>query len=173
MPHAVFFDRDGIVNVRRVGDYVTTWEEFQFLPEVFSALPRVHALGYLAIVATNQRGVSLGRMSLHDVEVVHSRMQEELRTRTGNTFDDILVCPHDNDAGCDCRKPLPGLLLSAAAKWDIDLAASWMIGDGERDVVAGNRAGCRSILVGPETTTAAGWRVDTLAAAVDIIAGAA
>lgn len=170
MNRAVFFDRDGIVNERRPDDYVTSWREFVFLPDVFSALPRAHTLGFLAIVITNQRGVSLGRMTMDDVDLIHDRMQFELQTRCGDSFDDIVVCPHGNDEGCDCRKPNPGMLVQSAEKWDVDCSRSWMIGDSETDVIAGARAGCRTILVGGATATTADVQCATLGAALEHIA---
>ena len=172
MTRAVFFDRDGIVNVRRPDDYVTSWEEFDFLPDVFTALPRVHAMGYRAIIVSNQRGVALGRMTREDVDAVHAFMQQELSETCGEAFDDIFVCPHDNSEHCACRKPEPGMILRAAEKWDIDCAKSWMIGDAESDVVAGRRAGCRTILVGAPRESVADVQCASLNDAIGVIEAA-
>jgi D-glycero-D-manno-heptose 1,7-bisphosphate phosphatase len=144
---AVFFDRDGVVNRRRIDDYVKEWTEFEFLPEVFSVLPRVHDAGYLAVLVTNQRGIARGLMTLETLEEIHTTMQRELRKWGSGGFDAIYFCPHGRDAGCACRKPLPGMLLQAAREHRIDLAASWMIGDSESDIEAGRAAGCRTILI--------------------------
>lgn len=111
---AVFFDRDGIVNRRRVDDYVKRWEEFEFLPEIFAILPRVHEAGYIAVLVTNQRGIARGLMTEEALGEIHRTMQGRLRERTGAGFDAIYYCPHERDAECDCRKPLPGMLLEAA-----------------------------------------------------------
>ena len=149
---ALFFDRDGIINRRRFDDYVKRWEEFEFLPDIFSVLGDVVAAGYLPVLITNQRGISRGLMTLEDLMSIHEKMQQELLSRAGAQFGGIYYCPHGNDAGCDCRKPLPGMLHRAADDFDIDLAASWMIGDSESDVEAGLAAGCRAALVAPQGT---------------------
>jgi D-glycero-D-manno-heptose 1,7-bisphosphate phosphatase len=150
---AVFFDRDGIVNRRRVDDYVKRWEEFEFLPEIFEILPRVHAAGYVAILVTNQRGIARGLMTEQALDEIHRTMQRQLRERAGAAFDAIYHCPHERDAGCSCRKPMPGMLLDAAREHALDLPSSWMIGDSESDVAAGRAAGCRTILVSDTATT--------------------
>jgi len=160
---AIFFDRDGVVNVRRVDDYVKTWDEFAFLPDIFSVLPRVREAGYLTILVTNQRGIARSLMSEASLATIHERMQAALQGRTGHRFDAIYYCPHDRDAACDCRKPLPGMLLQAAAEHGIDLAASWMIGDSESDIEAGIAAGCRTVRVtAQEIESAADFVVPTL-----------
>jgi histidinol-phosphate phosphatase family protein len=147
---AIFFDRDGVVNRRRVDDYVKSWEEFEFLPEIFDLLPSVHAAGYLAVLVTNQRGIARRLMSEETLGEIHERMQSMLRERTGHAFDAIYHCPHDTGDGCDCRKPLPGMLLRAAHDLDLDLPASWMIGDSESDIEAGIAAGCHTAKLDPE-----------------------
>lgn len=144
---AIFFDRDGVVNRRRIDDYVKRWEEFEFLPGIVDVLPRVRQAGYLAILVTNQRGIARGLMSDDDLSTIHESMQAELRAHANAGFDAIYHCPHERDAGCHCRKPLPGMLLDAARDHAIDLASSWMIGDSESDIVAGHAAGCRTILL--------------------------
>ncbi len=160
---AIFIDRDGVVNRRLVGDYVKRWEEFVFLPGIFDVLPEIHARGFLAILITNQRGIARGLMTEDDLAAIHSAMQGELMDRSGHQFDAIYYCPHDRDAGCNCRKPQPGMLLNAAADLSIDLSRSWMIGDSESDVEAGIAAGCRTVRVGvPETDTKAEFLAEDL-----------
>jgi len=146
---AIFLDRDGIVNRRRVGDYVKRPDEFEFLPEIFDVLPEIHAAGYLAVLITNQRGISLGVMSEEDLRRIHERMQRTLLARTGHRFDAIYFCPHGIDDDCDCRKPRPGMLLRGMAEHGIEAVSSWMIGDSESDVEAGIAAGCRAVKVDP------------------------
>lgn len=164
--NAVFLDRDGIINRRIVDGYVRRWDEFEFLPDIFEVLPRVHAAGYLAIVITNQRGIGRGLMAEDDLADIHNRMQELLARRTGHRFDAIYHCPHNHDAACDCRKPLPGMLLRAAAEHAIELPASWMIGNSESDITAGHAAGCRAARVAPTgTQTHAAIIAPTLTAA--------
>jgi D-glycero-D-manno-heptose 1,7-bisphosphate phosphatase len=161
--NAIFLDRDGVINRRLMGDYVKRWDEFEFLPDIFELLPKAHAAGYLAVVITNQRGIGRGLMSGADLDRIHELMQRSLAERTGERFDAVYHCPHDTAEGCDCRKPLPGMLHRAAAEHGIDLASSWMIGDSESDIEAGIAAGCRTALVAPPgTPTKADLRCDSL-----------
>jgi D-glycero-D-manno-heptose 1,7-bisphosphate phosphatase len=147
MIRCVFFDRDGVVNrYPGAGAYVERWADFHLLPDFVETLRIVRLRGYAAVIVTNQRGVALGRMGRETVEDMHRRLRDVLRTEHGLDLLDILYCPHDEGA-CDCRKPAPGMLLEAARRHDIDLRRSWMVGDSEKDVEAGRRAGCRTILV--------------------------
>jgi D-glycero-D-manno-heptose 1,7-bisphosphate phosphatase len=97
--------------------------------------------GFLLILVTNQPDISRGTRDRGSVDAVN----DELRSRLG--LDDVRVCPHDDEDGCSCRKPRPGLILDAAARWDIDLGGSVMVGDRWRDIEAGRGAGCRTVLV--------------------------
>jgi D-glycero-D-manno-heptose 1,7-bisphosphate phosphatase len=153
---AIFFDRDGVVNQRRVDDYVKNWEEFHFLPDIFEVLPDVHRAGWTTVLVTNQRGIGRGLMSGADLENVHRRMQEELTRRIGRGFDAIYHCPHDIGDNCDCRKPLPGMLVQAGVDLGLSLPDSWMIGDSESDIRAGLAAGCHTarIIANGETSRA-------------------
>jgi len=140
---AIFFDRDGVVNERILGGYVRSWDAFHFLPEVGETLMEIKSRGYLAIIITNQRGVGLGLMTANDLKDIHETMQQELRDKYGVKFDDIISCSDaNNESGR--RKPSPAMLLEAQAKYDIDMPASWMIGDTASDIEAGNRAGTKT-----------------------------
>ncbi len=144
---AMFFDRDGVINIAPpLGEYVTTPEQFRLRPGAAEAIAAANAAGYLVIVVTNQRGVALGLMTLADLDAVHEKMRRELAA-AGAHVDDIFVCTHDRDANCECRKPRPGMILAAARKWNIDLARSFVLGDSERDIEAGERAGCRTVRI--------------------------
>jgi D-glycero-D-manno-heptose 1,7-bisphosphate phosphatase len=162
----VFFDRDGIVNRRPTRDrYVRRWDEFELIPEFADALKVVLEHGYEAVIVTNQKGISTGRMTQADVDHIHHSLRAVLRAR-GLHLCDIMVCAAPDDHHTH-RKPNPGMLIEAARKHGLDLARSWMIGDQEKDVEAGRRAGCRTVLVGePETATAADYRVPDMAALV-------
>jgi D-glycero-D-manno-heptose 1,7-bisphosphate phosphatase len=128
----VFLDRDGVINVKALeGEYIQNWSEFQFLPNIADWIRLFNALDFLVIVVTNQRGVALGRMSLDDVAGIHRRMIRELADQ-GAKIDDVFVCPHEAGV-CQCRKPKPGLVEQARDKWDIEVAASLMIGDSDSD----------------------------------------
>lgn len=170
MNPALFLDRDGIINRRRVDDYVKHWEEFEFIPDIFTVLPEAHAAGFIVIVVTNQRGIARGLMAEDDLAAIHQQMQQMLLERTGHRVDAIYHCPHDRADGCDCRKPNPGMLIRAAAEHSISLHESWLIGDSESDVEAGITAGCRAVLVDPEKPpTAAELTTNTLTEAWEYI----
>ncbi len=144
---AVFFDRDGIVNLAPPeGGYVLSPEAFHLEPVFPELLGTVTRLGYAAVVVTNQRCIARGLVSTETVAEIHAQMQRRLRVDFGLTLLDVMTCPH-HPGECACRKPLPGMLLEAARRHGIDLAQSWMVGDRMTDITAGHRAGCRTILV--------------------------
>jgi len=162
----VFFDRDGVVNRSPGPGYVERWEDFVILPGFVAALRAATEMGYAAIVVTNQRGVARGIVPETEVRRIHDNLQRVLKEQQGLELLDILYCPHD-DGECTCRKPQPGMLITAAERHELDLTNSWMVGDSERDIEAGQRAGCRTIRVCDATAeTAANERV----AAVDELA---
>ncbi len=145
MKRAVFLDRDGVINERIKDGYVTDWEEFQFLPGVKEAIESLKREGFLIIIITNQRGIARGLMTEEDLREIHRRMQEELGE--GN-IDAIYFCPHDEDEECECRKPKPGLFLTAQRKFKIDFNSSYIIGDSESDMEAGETLGLKRIFIG-------------------------
>ncbi len=146
MRKCVFFDRDGIVNYPPGPGYVERWQDFKIIPEFVDVFRMFAGKGYDAVVVTNQRGVARGVMSLQALNEIHAYMIKTLAAEHGMAFLDVMCCTHDRDE-CECRKPKPGMLLNAAGKHGIDLSLSWMIGDNEKDVEAGRRAGCRTVLV--------------------------
>ncbi len=147
MSKAVFLDRDGVINQSPPeGDYITRWEDFHILPGVAEGIALLNRAGFSAIVVTNQRGVAKGLMSEVDLQKMHERMTDDL-ARAGANIDATFYCPHDIEPRCDCRKPAPGMLLSAARLHGIDLRTSWMIGDSDNDVEAGLNAGCKTARV--------------------------
>ena len=159
----MFFDRDGIVNRSPGPGYVERWEDFHLLPEFVSVLRRVREMGYEGVIVTNQRGVARGITAAEVVEEIHRNLIRVLHEKHGLELLDILYCPH-SEGECECRKPKPGMLIEAAKRHGIDLRSSWMVGDDEKDVEAGRRAGCRTILVGPgDRETKADFRVTGMA----------
>lgn len=142
----VFFDRDGIVNRSPGPGYVERWEDFHLLPEFVDSLRTAARHGYAAIIVSNQRGVALGVMTRETVDDMHRRFRALLREQYNLDVLDVFYCPHDRGQ-CECRKPKPGMLLTAARQHDIELSGSWMVGDNEKDAEAGVAAGCRAILV--------------------------
>ena len=147
MSRAAFLDRDGVINRKPPeGDYVTRWEEFQFLPGVVEAIVLLNQADFRVIVVTNQRSVAKGLMTAGEVDSIHQQMCDTL-AMNGAAIDSVYYCPHEIQPPCNCRKPQPGMLLSAAAAHGIDLTASWMIGDSDIDVEAGRNAGCKTARV--------------------------
>lgn len=147
MNRAVFLDRDGVINLRAPeGDYITQWEQMQFLPGVSEAIRLLNQNGFQVVVVTNQRCIAKGQVTAEGVQALHERMRQEL-CADGARVDAIYYCPHDHNPPCECRKPAPGMLLQAAREHDISLPLSWMIGDSESDIQAGENAGCRTALI--------------------------
>jgi D-glycero-D-manno-heptose 1,7-bisphosphate phosphatase len=144
---AVFLDRDGVINRKPVdGEYITRWEEIQFLPGVAEAIGKLNRSKVRVIVVSNQRCVAKGLITASELDFIHRRMCEQLAT-AGATIDGVYYCPHEKRPPCNCRKPAPGMLLRAAREHRLDLTASWMIGDSEADIDAGRQAGCRTARV--------------------------
>ena len=142
----VFLDRDGVIN-RDSPDYVTTWEQFEFLPGSLEAIRQLTRAGLPVIVITNQSAVGRGMMDIATLEAMHRNLRRAVEAQ-GGRIEGIFYCPHHPDAGCDCRKPEPGLIYQAQRQFGMDLAAATMIGDSARDIACGIRAGCgRTILV--------------------------
>ncbi len=153
---AVFLDRDGTIN-KYVG-FLTNIDEFELLEGVSDAVRLINQHGYLVIVITNQPVIARGEIGFEELQEIHNKM-ETLLGYEGAYLDDIFICPHHPDRGfageraeykteCECRKPKPGLILQAAAKYNIDLSQSVMIGDRESDMEAGRRAGCKIAGIG-------------------------
>ncbi|WP_395742786.1 D-glycero-alpha-D-manno-heptose-1,7-bisphosphate 7-phosphatase [Prosthecobacter sp.] len=136
---AVFFDRDGVVNVSPGDGYVLRWEEFHFAPGIIEALALCRERGYATVVVTSQQGVGKGLMTMEDLNGMHARMQEEL-ARHGAAFDGIYSCTHLAGT-CTCRKPSAEMILRAQAEHGLDLARSWLVGDHDRDIQMAHHAG--------------------------------
>lgn len=152
---AIFLDRDGTIN-KYVG-FLRNIDEFELIDGVAEAIRKINESGYLTIVITNQPVIARGEVSFEELGVIHNKM-ETLLGKEGAYLDAIYFCPHHPNKGyegerpelkfdCDCRKPKPGMLLKAAQDFNIDLAQSWMIGDGENDVKAGQNVGCKTVLL--------------------------
>jgi D-glycero-D-manno-heptose 1,7-bisphosphate phosphatase len=169
---AVFLDRDGVLNRAVVRDgrpYPPAGiAELDVLPGVPAALERLRRAGFLLLVVTNQPDVARGDQQRATVDALNSALARTL------PLDDVLVCFHDDADGCDCRKPLPGLLLRGAARYGLDLVHSFLVGDRWRDIAAGQGAGVRTVFIDygyneRRPDPAADATVADLAAAVDWI----
>jgi D-glycero-D-manno-heptose 1,7-bisphosphate phosphatase len=142
---AVFLDRDGVLIAARVVDGRPHppggLDEVETLPGVPEACEALHGAGLLLIVVTNQPDVARGSQEPEVVEAINDRLEAELG------LDAVIVCPHDDDDGCECRKPLPGMILDAAERFDVELSRSVTVGDRWRDIEAGRAAGTRTLYI--------------------------
>ena len=147
---AIFLDRDGTIN-KYVG-FLRSINEFELIDGVSKAIKKMNESGYLTIVVTNQPVIARGEVSFDELDKIHNKM-ETLLGKDGAYIDVLYYCPHHPHKGyegerpelkieCECRKPKPGMLMKAAEDFNVDLERSWMIGDGENDVLAGKNAGC-------------------------------
>lgn len=136
---AVFFDRDGVVNLSPGDGYVLCWEDFHFAPGIIEAIALCRSRGYATILVTSQQGVGKGLMTQDDLNDLHARMQEELG-RYAAAFDGVYACTHLSGT-CTCRKPSPEMILRAQADHGLDLARSWLVGDHDRDIQMAYNAG--------------------------------
>ncbi len=171
---AIFLDCDGVIN-KYVG-FLTDINDFELEDGVTDAIRKINESEYLAIVVTNQPVIARGEVTYEELSAIHNKM-ETLLGKEGAYLDTIYYCPHHPHKGydgeipelkieCDCRKPKPGMLIRAEEEFNIDLSKSWIIGDGENDVMAGNAAGCRTIRIKEEEKS-----LQSLKEAVELILG--
>lgn len=151
----VFLDRDGTLN-KYVG-FLRHIDQLELLPGAAEAVRKINGSGYLAIIVTNQPVIARGEVTVLELQEIHNKL-ETLLGQEGAYVDGIYYCPHHPHKGyagevpelkidCECRKPKPGLLYQAAQDFHIDLAASYMVGDGDNDVQCGINAGCTPVLL--------------------------
>lgn len=174
LQRAVFLDRDGVINqaiVRNGKPYPpSNLQELVIEPGAADDLGRLRERGFLLIVVTNQPDIARGTQASEFASQIHAHLGTRL------PIDDFFVCPHDDKDKCDCRKPLPGLILKASQQYHIELKSSYLIGDRWRDIDAAAAAGVTSLLIdrgyqerGPLHEPSI--RVASLAEAVDWILG--
>ena len=151
MNKAIFFDRDGVLNVDVID--LHELEKFQWIDGAVDAIKLCNERGFLVVVITNQSGIARGIFTEDDVKKIHSHMQTELE-KVGAHIDAFYYCPHHPNGTvepyakvCDCRKPKPGLILRACKEMNIDPAKSVMIGDKPRDIESGKNAGVTSSIL--------------------------
>jgi histidinol-phosphate phosphatase family protein len=151
---AVFLDRDGTL-IEDVG-YPRDPDQVLFLDGAIEALRALRDSGFRLVVVSNQSGIGRGLITPAEAAAVHERFAAELAA-AGVVLDDSGYCPHAPGDGCACRKPQPGLLLDAARRLDLDLTASFMVGDKDSDVGAGRRAGTHTVRFQPGQPGRSAW----------------
>ena len=151
---AVFLDRDGVINIYK--GFITDPNQIELIDESAEAIHLLNASKFLVICVTNQPVIARGEVSFSGLEKIHARLDFLLAKEAGAYLDDLLYCPHHPHAGyekeipelkieCDCRKPKPGMLYSAAERYNIDLNTSYIVGDSKSDIQAGKSAGCTTL----------------------------
>lgn len=146
--HTLFLDRDGVINVQLIGDYVKNVSELTFRDDFLQSAPRLQSFFQRIIVVTNQQGIAKGICTLEAVEEVHRYMVRHL-SEIGIHLDKVYFCPHLDGAGCQCRKPEIGMALQAKEDFpDIDFSRSVMIGDSYTDMLFGKRSGMKTVFIG-------------------------
>lgn len=166
MKKAVFLDRDGVINevlTKRV-KFVNRPDQLYFLPGAAEAVRLLNEIFDHIFVVTNQGGVGLGFMKESELQKIHDHMIKELK-KEGAVIDEAVYCPHKPKSGCDCRKPNSKLIEQLAEKYHIDLASSYMVGDTDTDIIAGNKAGTKTVFIGSADPLADAVCEDLLSAA--------
>ncbi len=152
----VFFDRDGTLN--HDTSFIKTPEELVLFPDAVTAVKRCNDAGIRVLMVTNQSGLARGFFSQADLDGIHRCLREQLRDG-GAWIDDIFICPHHPDDGCRCRKPNPGMIEQAMARYPIDLAKSYVVGDKSIDVELAAKTQVKGLLVTTGPSSAEELRV--------------
>lgn len=145
VPKLIILGRDGILNKFRE-DHVKEPSEWEAIPGALEAVARLNHAGWHVVVATNQSGIGRGMIDMSAVNAVHVHMMKMLWAK-GGRLDAVFFCPHARDDGCDCRKPLPGMMHDIAQRYGADLSQVPMVADTQRDLEAAQAAGCPPHLV--------------------------
>lgn len=141
----VILDRDGTIN-HDSDAYIKSPEEWRPIKGSLEAIARLTQAGYRVIVATNQSGIARGLFDTRTLFAIHDLLQRSAG-QVGGRIDAFFFCPHAAEAGCECRKPQPGMLLEVARRFNVPLAETYMVGDARRDLDAAAAAGARPVLV--------------------------
>jgi D-glycero-D-manno-heptose 1,7-bisphosphate phosphatase len=138
-------DRDGVIN-QDSSAFIKSPDEWLPIPGSLDAIARLSRANWRVVIASNQSGIARGLFSVNDLNAIHAKMRRELAA-AGGLIDAIFVCPHGPDDGCTCRKPLKGMFLDIARRYDVGLKNVPAIGDSLRDLQAASAAGCSPWLV--------------------------
>ena len=142
---AVFLDRDGVINKNKI-DYVKTINELEIFPNIEIPIKKLKKNNFYVIVITNKSAINRNLMTHEQLNEIHSHIQQYLKS-FDTSIDNFYFCPHKPNENCNCRKPKPGMFISAKNKYNIDVGKSWMIGDSERDIAAANLAGIKNTIM--------------------------
>lgn len=145
IPKLVILGRDGILNQYRE-DHVKEPSEWTPVPHALEAVARLNHAGWHVVIATNQAGIGRGMIDMASLNAVHAHMMKVLQQQ-GGRIDAVFLCPHTPEDHCDCRKPLPGLMLDIGRRYGADLTQVPLVGDTARDMLAARAAGCQPHLV--------------------------
>ncbi|MBI4845229.1 MAG: HAD family hydrolase [Candidatus Omnitrophica bacterium] len=143
---AVILDRDGVINRNIDGGYVSAWDEFEFLPDSLDAIAELTRAGFKIIITSNQAGVSKGIYTEKRLSKITANMLDRIE-QTGGKIYSVRYCLHKDEDNCICRKPKTGLFMQAIHNIAADLKNTFVVGDSERDIEAGKKIGCKTILV--------------------------
>lgn len=172
MKRAIFLDRDGVINevLFRGGNNdkpIAPWklDEFKLVPETKKPLAELSQMGFYLFVVTNQPDIAKGVLKFSAVNKMNDIVLKEL------PINEIIVCSHIDSDNCNCRKPKPGMIISLAKKWEINLLNSFLIGDNWKDIESGKAAGCRTILLDKfyNKSVKADYRVKNLTMSLEVV----
>ncbi len=141
----VFLDRDG--TLLHDPGYLHRLEDYALLPGVVEGLRELRAAGFALAIVSNQSGIGRGYYEQRDFDAIQARLVADLSAQ-GVEIEATYFCPHTPDAGCECRKPEPGMLRRAERELAAHLPTSWVVGNAAGDVELARRAGCRAVYVG-------------------------
>ena len=148
----LFLDRDGEINKKLEGRYVCNFSEFEFIPGALKAISQLSNMFNRIIIVTNQQGISKGIMSEIDLNTLHTQMQERIE-ELGGKINEIYYCPHLEEFDCMCRKPKPGMIRQAIIDFpEISIEDSYLVGDSDSDIEAGQRMNLKTIKVDNDYT---------------------
>jgi D-glycero-D-manno-heptose 1,7-bisphosphate phosphatase len=142
----VLLDRDGVLNVANPTGYILDVGDLELLPGAADAVARLNRAGYTVVVISNQQAVGKGQLSMDDLDCITDALGSWLE-RFGGHIEDFLYCTHRSAEHCDCRKPKPGLIFEAAARYGFDIKATYFIGDNYNDLATAGNAGCKAIFI--------------------------
>ena len=151
----LFLDRDGVINTKLNGRYVRNFEEFEFMPGAEFAISTLSKIFKRILIITNQQGIAKGIMSVKDLDSLHQNMLKQLKIKGGGAIEKIYYCPHLASENCICRKPNTGMIAQAMIDFpDLQIKNSYLIGDSDSDIAAGNKMDLITVKVNNEYTLA-------------------